>query len=96
VLLDMVLEVGLIGLAVWLGLHLELMRLAVRRAREGGDREKAWAAATVALVLAMLVKNSTNDLVVYGNALLLWVLLGTMLGLIWRRAPAAGDKKAGI
>jgi O-antigen ligase len=96
VLLDMVLEVGLIGLTVWLGLHLAIMRLAVRRAREGGDRERAWAAATVALVLAMLVKNSTNDLVVYGNALLFWVLLGTMLALIWRRAPAADDKKAGV
>jgi O-antigen ligase len=96
VLLDLVLEVGVIGLAIWLGLHLEIMRRAVQRARGGGDREKAWAAAVVALVLAMLVKNSTNDLVVYGNALLFWVLLGTMLGLIWRGAPASADKKAGF
>jgi O-antigen ligase len=96
VLLDMVLQVGLVGLAIWMGLHLEIMRLAVQRARGGGDREKAWAAATVALVLAMLVKNSTNDLVVYGNALLFWALIGTMLGLIWHGAPAPGDKKAGF
>jgi O-antigen ligase len=96
VLLDLVLQVGVIGLAIWIGLHLEVMRLAVQRARTGGDREKAWAAATVALVLAMLVKNSTNDLVVYGNALLFWALLGAMLGLVWHGAPAAGDKKAGV
>jgi len=95
VLLDLVLQVGVIGLAIWIGLHLEVMRLAVQRARGGGDREKAWAAAAVALVLAMLVKNSTNDLVVYGNALLFWALLGSMLGLIWHGAPAASDKKAG-
>lgn len=95
VLLDLVLQVGVIGLVVWLGLHVEILRLAVQRARLGGDRERAWAAAAVALVLAMLVKNSTNDLVVYGNALLFWVLLGTMLGLIWHGAPAGGDKKAG-
>ena len=96
VLLDLVLQVGLVGLAIWMGLHVEIMRLAVQHARGGGDREKAWAAATVALVLAMLVKNSTNDLVVYGNALLFWTLLGTILGLIWHGAPAAGDKKAGF
>jgi O-antigen ligase len=83
VILDLVLQVGAIGLGLWLWLHLEILRLAWQRAREGGDREKAWAAAAVALVLAMLVKNSTNDLIVYGNAILFWALLGTMLGLIW-------------
>jgi O-antigen ligase len=83
VLLDLVLQVGLIGLAFWLWLHVEVMRLAWQRARGAGDREKAWAAAAVALVLAMLVKNSTNDLIVYGNAILFWALMGTMLGLIW-------------
>jgi hypothetical protein len=67
------------------------LRLAWRRAREGGDREKAWAAAAVALVLAMLVKNSTNDLIVYGNAILFWSLMGTMLGLIWGGVRAVGE-----
>jgi O-antigen ligase len=83
VILDLVLQVGVIGLAFWLWLHVEVLRLAWQRARLGGDREKAWAAAAVALVLAMLVKNSTNDLIVYGNAILFWSLMGTMLGLIW-------------
>jgi O-antigen ligase len=83
VILDLVLQVGVIGLAFWLWLHVEILRLAWQRARLGGDREKAWAAAAVALVLAMLVKNSTNDLIVYGNAILFWSLMGTMLGLIW-------------
>lgn len=95
VLLDLVLQVGVVGLAVWIGLHLEILRLAVRSARRGGEREKAWAAAAVALVLAMLIKNSTNDVVVYGNAILFWALLGTMLGLIWSGTPETGDKKAG-
>jgi O-antigen ligase len=94
-LLDLVLQVGLVGFTVWMAMHIAILRLAIRRARRGGDREKAWAAAAVALVLAMLVKNSTNDVLVYGNAILFWALLGTMLGLIWRRAPDAGDKKAG-
>ncbi|HEX8013446.1 MAG TPA: O-antigen ligase family protein [Casimicrobiaceae bacterium] len=89
VLLDLVLEVGLIGLALWLWLHLAILRLAWQRARSGDDRDKAWAAAAVALVLALLMKNSTNDLTVYGNAILFWALLGAMLGLIWRRAEAA-------
>ncbi len=91
VLLDLALQVGLFGLAVWIAMQIAILRLAIRRARRGGDREKAWAAAAVALVLAMLVKNSTNDVLVYGNAILFWALLGTMLGLIWRRAPDGGE-----
>jgi len=82
-LLGLTLEVGLIGLAVWLYLHVALLRLAIQHARPRGNREKAWAAAVVALVLSMLVKNSTNDLMVFGNALLFWSLLGAMLGLAW-------------
>jgi len=90
VLLGLTLEVGLIGLAVWLYLHYALLRLAIQRARPRGNREKAWAAAVVALVLSMLVKNSTNDLMVFGNALLFWSLLGAMLGLVWWGSPAGG------
>jgi O-antigen ligase len=88
VLLDLVLQVGVFGLALWVWLHIEILRLAWQRARDGSDREKAWAAAAVALVLALLLKNSTNDLIVYGNAILFWALLGTILGLIWRREKA--------
>ena len=91
VLLDLVLQVGVVGLAIWAWLHFEILRLILRRARPGGDREKAWAAAAVALVLAMLVKNSTNDLIVFGNALLFWALLGTILGLVWRGDGLPGD-----
>jgi O-antigen ligase len=92
VLLDLVLQVGIVGLALWAWLHFEILRLAVKRARASGDRERAWAAAAVALVLAMLVKNSTNDLIVFGNAILFWALLGTMLGLVWREGgDARGD-----
>jgi O-antigen ligase len=88
VLLDLVLQVGLIGLVFWIWLHVVILRVAWRRARERSDREKAWAAAAVALALAMLVKNSTNDLIVYGNAILFWALMGTMLGLIWADSGA--------
>jgi O-antigen ligase len=91
VLLDLLLQVGIVGLTLWIGLHVAILRLAVKRALRGGDREKAWAAAAVALVLAMLIKNSTNDLIVFGNALLFWSLLGTMLGLIWREGDGRGD-----
>jgi O-antigen ligase len=88
-LLDLLLEVGVVGLALWLWLHYEIVRLAWQRARLGGDREKAWAATTVGLVVALLVKNSTNDLAVYGNARLFWALAGGALGLTWRRAEVA-------
>ena len=88
VLLDLVLQVGLIGLAFWIWLHVVILRVAWQRARERSDREKAWAAAAVALALAMLVKNSTNDLIVYGNAILFWALMGTMLGLLWADSGA--------
>ena len=91
VLLDLVLQVGVVGLAIWAWLHFEILRLVLRRARDGGDREKAWAAAAVALVLAMLVKNSTNDLIVFGNAILFWALMGTMLGLVWRSGVEPAD-----
>lgn len=95
VLLDLVLQVGLIGLAVWIWLHGAILRLAWLRARGGSDREKAWAAAAVALALAMVVKNSTNDLIVYGNAILFWALMGTMLGLIWAGGAAGRRATAG-
>jgi len=88
-ILDLLLEVGIVGLALWLWLHYEVVRLAWQRARRGGDREKAWAAAAVALLLALLVKNSTNDLDVYGNAILFWTLMGVILGLIWRQPHVA-------
>ena len=83
VLLSLVLQVGVLGLAVWVWLHARLLSLAVTCARDRGEREKAWAAAAIALVLAMLVKNSTNDLMVFGNAVLYWTLLGAILGRIW-------------
>jgi O-antigen ligase len=83
VLLGLVLEVGVFGLAIWLWLHIMLLKFAVQQGRRRGDFEKAWAAAAVALALAMLVKNFTNDLMVFGNALLFWSLLGAILGLIW-------------
>jgi len=38
-----------------------------------------------------LVKNSTNDLAVYGNAILFWALMGTILGLIWCDVRAVGE-----
>jgi O-antigen ligase len=91
VFLDLVLQVGIVGLALWVWLHFEILRLVIKRARAGGDRERAWAAAAVALVLAMVTKNSTNDLIVFGNALLFWALLGTMLGLVWRDGDARVD-----
>jgi O-antigen ligase len=99
-LLDLLLEVGIVGLALWLWLHYEIMRLAWQRARHGGEREKAWAAATVTLVIALLVKNSTNDLAVHGNALLFWALAGAALGLTWRRLDVAVEavipRRAGL
>ncbi len=89
VLLSLALQVGLVGLAIWTWLHGRLLRVAVQCARARGEREKAWAAAAVALVLAMLVKNSTNDLMVFGNAVLYWMLLGAILGRIWWGGGAA-------
>jgi O-antigen ligase len=89
-LLGLMLEVGLIGLVVWLNLHIALLRFAIQRALPRGNREKAWAAAVVALVLSMLVKNSTNEVMVFGNALLFWSLLGAMLGLVWWGPPVGG------
>ena len=82
---------GVIGLALWLWFHVEILRLAWQRSRSGGDREKAWAAAAVALALSLLMKNSTNDLAVYGNAILFWALLGAMLGLVWRSAEIRSE-----
>ena len=83
VILSLTLQVGLVGLAVWGWMHFRFMKGAVRWSMVRGPRERAWAAAAVALVLAMLVKNSTDDLIVYGNAVLYWTLLGAILGRVW-------------
>ena len=82
VLLDLVLQVGVVGLAIWLWLHIAILRLVIQRARHGDERAMTWAAAAVALVVAMLVKNSTNDLIVFGNALLFWALFGAAFGMV--------------
>ena len=73
----------LAGRAPWLGVGL---------GRGVPSRAYHLEAAAVALVLAMLVKNSTNDLIVFGNAILFWALMGTMLGLVWRRGDERADR----
>ena len=76
---DLWLELGLVGVAIFLALLYALLREALRAA---GDtpQSRVEFAGLVALITAMLVRNMSDDLFVYGMAVLFWALAGSFLG----------------
>ncbi len=83
--LDWLLQVGLIGFALFAWLLASVARHAwAARARSRVHR--LMASAVIATIAAMLLRNMVDDFLVYGIAIMFWAILGALLGLI-QRAP---------
>lgn len=74
--LDVLLQVGFVGLLLWLGIFAALLQVFWRRIRFDG----VWAAAGVVLVLLPLLRNPTDDTWFGNNALVWWGVLGFWIG----------------
>lgn len=76
--LDVTLELGLVGLALFATLMAVLIRSFVAAGRDAGV---AIAAAGVAMTVGFLVKNITDDFFYRPSSLTFWALAGLLLGL---------------
>lgn len=85
-LLNLVLQVGIAGLAVFMVLLGAMVREAWKERRDGPDR-RVVSAALVALVAAMLTKNATDDFMHHAVVIAFWGYAGVLLG----RLSALGE-----
>jgi O-antigen ligase len=81
ILLNIVLQVGLVGLAVFVWLLASLVQEAWR-AREGPE-QCALGAALVALVVALLTKNATDDFNHHAGVIAFWAYAGVLMGRLY-------------
>ena len=84
--LNWVLQTGVIGLAIFATLLIAIARRAWRKRTSSRDH-RLLACAVIATIFAMLLRNMTDDFLVYGIAIMFWAMLGVMLGLLDRRLP---------
>ena len=80
------LQTGVIGLAIFATLLIAVARRAWRKRTSSRDH-RLLACAVIATIFAMLLRNMTDDFLVYGIAIMFWAMLGVMLGLLDRRLP---------
>ncbi len=77
ILIDVTVELGLVGLALYIALLASLLR-AYWGLRAGQGR--ALGAAGIALIIAMLAKNSTDDFMGEAVIIAFWAYAGVLLG----------------
>ncbi len=80
-LLNWMLQTGIIGLAIFIALLAVIWRQAWR-ARQLDFENRALACAVIVTIVAMLLRNMTDDFLVYGIATMFWATLGSLFGLI--------------
>lgn len=81
------LQTGVIGVALLIAVLVAIVTRASRcRRRTSDPRAVAAWVAICALLVAMLIRDATDDLLVYGMATLFWVLIGCVAGLVERYA----------
>jgi len=81
ILLNVVLQIGLVGLAVFVWLLAGLVREAWR-ARDGPE-QCALGAALVALAVALLTKNATDDFNHHAGVVAFWAYAGVLMGRLY-------------
>lgn len=84
--LNWVLQVGLIGFAIFAALLVTIVRCAWQ-ARVPSSAHRLLSSAVLVTVVAMLVRNMTDDFLVYGIAIMFWATIGALLGLLERQRP---------
>jgi O-antigen ligase len=77
--LDIALQTGLVGLALFVAILGALLREGWRLARRRDDASIAVGAALIAVVFGMAFRNLTDTLLVRQNALLFWGVAGVLL-----------------
>jgi O-antigen ligase len=80
VFLNSWLQLGLVGVALYLGVFAELIRCARRRASESEVAAIAYAG-IVATLVAAVVRNLSDDFLIYAMATTLWAALGALFGM---------------
>ena len=85
-LLDWMLQTGLLGLAIFLSLLVAVGRRAWH-ARAFSRDHRLLACALLVTIAAMLLRNMTDDFLVYGIAIMFWATIGVLLGLLERHEP---------
>jgi O-antigen ligase len=86
--LDTALQTGVIGLALFLLVIGSALRAGWRQAFDARDLTAAFGIAFIGVLVGMLVRNTTDTLLVRQNALLFWGVAGFLLGAgtnSWRR-----------
>jgi O-antigen ligase len=85
--LDIALQTGIVGLALFLLLLAMMLREGWRMVRSADDLVAACGVALIVMIVGMAVRNFTDTLLVRQNALLFWGVAGVLLG--WgRTAPS--------
>ena len=82
--LNWVLQTGLIGFAIFAALLVTIARCAWW-ARRHSREHRLLACAVLMTMVAMLLRNMTDDFLVYGIAIMFWATIGALLGLLERR-----------
>lgn len=70
------LQTGLVGVALLLGLLSSLVASAWRSIGRVGTARRAATSTVIALVTTMLLRNMTDDLLIFGMASMFWILVG--------------------
>lgn len=91
VFLDVVLQLGVIGLAIFVALLAALAFAFARAARRAGGTPLAIAG--LAMLAAYATKNLTDDFYYRPNSLVFWAVTGMLLGLAARAAPQAASSE---
>ena len=74
------LQTGVVGVALLIAVLVTIVRAALRAVRRSGDpRGRAALVGIGALVALMLIRDATDDFLVYGMATLFWTLLGALV-----------------
>lgn len=91
--LNIVLQVGITGLLVFVLLHVHVLRIAWRAQDDEG---RLYGAALVTLVACMLVKNTTDDVMDQSVIMAFWIYSGMLVGRIASANVKAADSHAEI
>jgi O-antigen ligase len=86
--LEVLLQVGLVGLVLFILLIGSLLRSAVRHLRSDDHSQSVLGVVAAMIILGMLIRNMTDMLWVRAAALTFWGALGLVFGLASRRDAA--------
>lgn len=93
--LNYLLQLGIVGLGIFLIMIVYLVRQMLRLVSCGDSHIQALGILGIGIITAMITKNLTDDFFWRGNALFFWSLMGLILGYghrvtVLRKVPACG------